>query len=730
MQVKQRHNNVRQGGVSGERSNFRIAMNAKMFKTLSDSLYQDKPGSIVREIVCNAVDAHRMAGKADVPVTVHLPNALEPWFSVRDEGVGLSDDDIRTVYSSYGESTKDQSNDQIGAFGLGSKTPFAYTDQFTVTSIHGGMKRIYVAVIGDDGMPHISLQSETVCGEHPGLEVTLAIKNEDARYFHYAVRHQLMFLPVRPVLTNNLDDVSIKDISSGIKLVKDGLTVYEGGYGCAISNLWVTQGGVGYPLNITNLGDMPKDTKEFLESLDAHGAVIDFPIGQIEVTASREGISYDDDTIKNIITRMQEAARALCDDAMTTIRATSNQWDRAVLFNQQLPVVQSAIANAPDFDNVFTAFNIATPHYGRRHANVNMVFRAERLEKIGAVGVLMEKHTFNRRGTYDKGVRIRRVSVVSPGSAHFYEGHTGSLLPVKDTHVFIRDTNKKPVARINAFCEANDYPYTLMIEPSTYDGDIDAAFVKRVAKALCIDDSKIRMLSSLAAPVSASRSNNDKRPRAYRFDGGNNLHNTGRSTEWYAEYDSIDDLDAGVYIKMERHHLELDADVRILMDGAKTGLFTMPIYAVNGQTAARIAGGKVGAQLYTAKEAVDRVRPAIDAAKRDFAAYVRYDGFVDNCSDRLIGSLLNRGTICSWVGKVQSIRKRMDQLEERVTKYKFALSRDAVLDKYREGGKLGEVRSAEFYARYPMLRHVNAYSSANDMLDDAISYMKMIDKGA
>lgn len=729
MQVKQRHNHVRQGGISGERSNFRIAMNAKMFKTLSDSLYQDKPGSIVREIVCNAVDAHRMAGTPEKPVFVHLPNPLEPWFSVRDEGVGLSDDSVRHIYSTYGESTKDQSNDQIGAFGLGSKTPFAYTDQFTVTSIYDGMKRIYVAVIGDDGMPHISLQSEAECSDHAGLEVTLAIKDEDSRYFHRAVQEQLKFLPVKPILSNNLDEIKFADMSVGVKLEKDGLTVYEGGHGCAVQELWVTQGGVGYPLNVGNLGDVPSDTKEFLDSLRQHGAVIDFPIGQIEVTASREGISYDDETIKNIIDRISSAAKSFCVDAMKKIRAEKSQWERAVLFNQQLPVVQTAIRNQPDFDKVFTAFTPHTLNYYGRNAQDRMVFRAERLEKVGMQAVIMEKHTFTRRGTYDKGIRIRRMTVVGPDTQGYHVDHTGNLRPMKDMHVFVRDTNKKPVARIKSFCAANDYPATLVIEPTTYDGDMDSAAVKIIAKAMCIDPANIRMLSSLPAPAPVGRQN-DKRPRAYAFDPKAKDHSIQRSSEWGALYDSIDDLAEGVYIAMDRHILESNEDVQTLLLGVKSGLFTMPVYAVNAQTAVRIADGKIGEQLYTATEAVDKVRSEMERATRDYRAYCKYDGFVDNCGDHLISRLINSGADGEWAQRIATVRKRMKQLEARVKDYKFILSHVQFAAHYRDGGAAGEVRTAEFYKRYPMLRHVNAYNHTSDVLSDAIEYMKMIDKGA
>ena len=82
----------------GESSNFRIAMNAKAFRVLSDNMYQDKIGSIVRELSCNAADSHTMAKNTDRAITIHVPDQFEPWFTVRDYGVGLSPESITNVF--------------------------------------------------------------------------------------------------------------------------------------------------------------------------------------------------------------------------------------------------------------------------------------------------------------------------------------------------------------------------------------------------------------------------------------------------------------------------------------------------------------------------------------------------------------------------------------------------------------------------------------------------------
>ena len=108
-------------GVSGTEQ-FKFSNSPIIFKILSDSLYSDKIGSIVRELASNARDAHVAAGKGDVPFEIHVPttsnlfNANGCYFSVKDYGVGLSEKEIYNLYTVYGESNKRSSNDFIGGF--------------------------------------------------------------------------------------------------------------------------------------------------------------------------------------------------------------------------------------------------------------------------------------------------------------------------------------------------------------------------------------------------------------------------------------------------------------------------------------------------------------------------------------------------------------------------------------------------------------------------------------
>src|ERR1041385_4921102 len=162
---------VELGGNEFQPQAFQIAASAEAFAILSDGLYNDKIKAIIRELSCNAYDSHVAAGKKDIPFDLHLPTPLEPYFSVKDYGVGMSHEQVMELHTTYFGTNKSKSNDFVGALGLGSKSPFCYTDGFTVTSRHKKKIRIYSCYL-NKGVPNVLLQEERDLpeGEFEGVE--------------------------------------------------------------------------------------------------------------------------------------------------------------------------------------------------------------------------------------------------------------------------------------------------------------------------------------------------------------------------------------------------------------------------------------------------------------------------------------------------------------------------------------------------------------------------------
>ena len=159
---------------------FKIATNSKLFSILSDSIYTRKIDAVIRELCCNAFDA-QVEAKQSRPFQVTLPDEFTQEFRVRDFGLGLCEEDMQ-MYTTYGESTKSRSNAYIGAFGIGAKSPFAYTNTFNVTSYHGGMARSYSMFV-EQGVPRMTVLGEAPSEEPTGLEVFFSVASKDIDEF-------------------------------------------------------------------------------------------------------------------------------------------------------------------------------------------------------------------------------------------------------------------------------------------------------------------------------------------------------------------------------------------------------------------------------------------------------------------------------------------------------------------------------------------------------------------
>ena len=98
------------------------------------TLYTHPMAACIREYVSNAVDAQREVGCTD-PVDVFLPSAEKPELIVSDKGAGLSSFDVMTIFGNFGTSTKRDTDELIGGFGIGSKSGLAVCDEVHVTSV-------------------------------------------------------------------------------------------------------------------------------------------------------------------------------------------------------------------------------------------------------------------------------------------------------------------------------------------------------------------------------------------------------------------------------------------------------------------------------------------------------------------------------------------------------------------------------------------------------------------
>jgi hypothetical protein len=306
----------------GEIGGFKIKASAKAFSILSSGLYANKIRAIIRELSCNAVDSHAAAGKQDTPFDVHLPNTLEPHFSIRDYGTGLSAEQVTQIYTTYFESTKTASNEFIGALGLGSKSPFSYTDNFTVTAIQDGKKGIYTAFINGDGVPSIALMLTEDTDEPAGVEVKFSVNDRyDFDKFRQEARVVYTHFALKPIISGNADfgfvsaEYESRDIIPGVHS-------YKSSRGSV-----AIMGNIAYPIDIP-AADKSIDTD--IRALLGCGLEMHFGIGELDFQASREGLSYIPETVAAIKAKLEAVNAALTVVLAKEADAIENLWDRAV----------------------------------------------------------------------------------------------------------------------------------------------------------------------------------------------------------------------------------------------------------------------------------------------------------------------------------------------------------------------------------------------------------------
>lgn len=317
------------GFSNDDQRSFGIKSSGMMFKILSDKLYSDKIAAVVREYGCNAYDAHVIANNQDKPFEVHLPNQFEPYFHIRDYGPGLTEQEIYEIYTQYGVSTKSDRNDQVGALGLGSKSAFAYSDQFTIESYFNGELKTYQAYMDEVGEPKVVKLSEEQTNQPNGVKIFVMVENSDFRAFAERAAKVFSRFPVLPTITGNssfeMHKVEHLLEADGFRIRKPTSHFDRQSY--------AVQGTVAYPLRsqAMSMVTMTSLQRNIIDNLSID---IDFPIGDLDIAPSREELSYDKRTQENILRAIDKIIQKVPSIVNNAISTAATLWEAKTIFNE------------------------------------------------------------------------------------------------------------------------------------------------------------------------------------------------------------------------------------------------------------------------------------------------------------------------------------------------------------------------------------------------------------
>jgi hypothetical protein len=321
-----------------QETGFKIAANAQAFEILSSRLYTDVITAIIRELSTNAADAHMQGGTPEVAFDVHLPTRMSPFFAIRDYGISLTEDEVTRIYTVYFESLNRDSEDTTGGFGLGSKSPFAYTDMFAVTAYKNGRARTYSA-FKEAGEPRIAMLTDEPTTEADGLEVRMDIKFGDEREFQTKAENVFRFFKVKPNLTGNkIDFPDPKPAMTG-----DGWELYNGDAQAA-GKVSVVMGNVCYRVSRDKVRHKLGHSGEL---------VLHVPVGHCQPAVSREELQYDDATIANLQSRIDAAQDAAIKEIQDSLGHYDTLLEKLIALKQftnllSIPIVGKSVPTKRD----------------------------------------------------------------------------------------------------------------------------------------------------------------------------------------------------------------------------------------------------------------------------------------------------------------------------------------------------------------------------------------------
>lgn len=345
MQMEYSDDRVIKNNIDNQIS-FGIEQNSSAFSILADRLYTRKEQSVIRELSTNAYDEHIVAGKSDVPFDVHLPTVLENWFSIRDYGNGLSHDDAVNLYTRFFKSTKRDNNMQTGCLGLGSKSPFAVTNSFTVESWNNGIKSTYTCYKDDNDAPKMSLLESKPSDEPSGLKVQFVVDGGHYDWKHEAVR-VYKFFKLKPKcniqLNFDLGTPVLNESNWGIYNNDDNYSIRDYSF--------ATMGNVAYPIVFDAIKTQTSEEQKLIKLFRyVKGLVINFDLGELGFTTNREALEYNKKTNDALLKSIDKILNDLKIQIKTEINDSESLFSARQKLGSYHMIINSSLGN--EFTNL------------------------------------------------------------------------------------------------------------------------------------------------------------------------------------------------------------------------------------------------------------------------------------------------------------------------------------------------------------------------------------------
>lgn len=403
-----------------------------LMQMLSKTLYSDPIGSTIRETCSNALDSHRKAGE-ERPIIVGFKSAdySNYEFTVEDFGVGLDDDDVRDIISKYGKSTKRLSDNELGMFGLGFKSPLAYASSFHFIVRKDGTERKYMMYEGED-TNMIDLLYECPTEEANGTKIIVPVSWSDRYDFVKKIKEQLAYFE------NVYFDIYGGQIDNNFKIFRS----IDFQYSEITSNpsMHLCLDNVYYPLDFVKMG---------INSISLPVALRFSLTDSIFPTVNRESIRYTPEAKKIIHAKIVEVANYFTEQYNSTITNTDNLKEVFKYYSDKRKdiTLEGKIYDIKELLS-YSKIPVSTPKLN----GVELIDLKELAEDKDSLLKEYEVKFQFKRGRISEVNNWGGINVSSLDSTHFYllrgvfggnkRDYLRSILPNRsDTYFFIKKTN-------------------------------------------------------------------------------------------------------------------------------------------------------------------------------------------------------------------------------------------------------------------------------------------------
>lgn len=308
--------NVQEVSKNAVSTGFSIEINESMFQMLTSKVYNDPILAVIREWSTNACDACVVA-KKEVKYDVHLPTESELYFYVRDYGTGLHPDDIVGLFSNLGASTKRNSNELNGTFGIGRMAGLAVSSGFSVESFYEGTAYSY-AISVQNGVPVTINLGQQKTNEPNGLKLSVSVEVDDVCHYISKAKNLYKFFDHKPNLNIELDvNLDATNHISDDWFINNNPDRYN-------QSNYVVMSQVAYAI--------PSDSK--IETFGFKNLIIKAPSGSVSFNPGRESLSLTKETVKYINNRFEEIKEEYVHSALLAISEGTNDKEVYELYTK------------------------------------------------------------------------------------------------------------------------------------------------------------------------------------------------------------------------------------------------------------------------------------------------------------------------------------------------------------------------------------------------------------